>query len=101
MYENSGRFRDSVDLKRYAVNPTMTFTPGSSTKIMVGYEHVHDRRVADRGIPSFLGRPVDTDASTYFGNPRDAFARAGVNLGSVAIEHQAGRLNMRNRCSCI
>jgi catecholate siderophore receptor len=97
VYENSGSFRDSVDLKRYAVNPTLTFTPGASTKITVGYENLHDRRVADRGIPSFLGRPVDTDASTYFGNPHDAFARVGVNLGSVAIEHQAGRLNIRNR----
>jgi catecholate siderophore receptor len=97
MYENSGSFRDHVNLDRHGINPTLTFTPGKQTKITLNYENLRDDRVADRGIPSFQGRPVDVDASTYFGNPDQSHAGARVNLGSAAIEHQAGRFTIRNR----
>jgi len=96
LYENFGSFRDFVGIERYGVNPTMTFTPGKSTKITLGYEHFRDYRVADRGIPSFNGLPVDVDIATYFGNPNDSHVRAVVNLGSVTIEHQSGAFNIRN-----
>ena len=32
------------------------------TKIVASYEYLNDTRVADRGIPSFHGRPVDVDS---------------------------------------
>jgi catecholate siderophore receptor len=97
MYENSDSFRDFVDLERYGINPTLTLAPDQETKITLGYEYFGDNRVADRGIPSFQGRPADTPISTFFGNPDDSHVRARVNLGSVTIEHQAGSLNIRNR----
>lgn len=97
MFENSGSFRNYVDLKRYGINPTLTFAPGARTKIVLGYERFRDDRVADRGIPSFQGRPADIPISTYFGNPNDSHVHAGVNLGSAAIEHQAGGVTIRNR----
>src|SRR5262249_7312750 len=59
----------------------------------------HDKRVADRGIPSFQNRPVDVDIATYFGNPDDSHVRADVNLISAAFEHQTGRLSIQNRVS--
>jgi len=99
MYENSDSFRKYVNLERYGVSPTLTLAPGKQTRIILGYENFSDHRVADRGIPSFQGRPADTPISTYFGNPDDSRVRLGVNLGSAAIEHQAGRLNIRNRTS--
>jgi len=97
LYENSGSFRDYVSLKRFAFNPAMTFALSKRTRITLNYEHLRDDRVADRGVPSFQGRPVDVPISTYFGNPKDSHAGARVNLGSAAIEHQAGRLTIRNR----
>ncbi len=97
MYESSGSFRDHVDLERYGINPTVTFTPGEETKITLGYEHFRDNRTADRGIPSFQGRPLDIPISTFFGNPDVSHVRAFVNLGSATIERQAGALNIRNR----
>jgi catecholate siderophore receptor len=97
MYENSDSFRTAVGLERYGVNPTLTIAPSTRTKITLGYEHLHDTRVADRGIPSFAGRPADLDPATYFGNPDDSHVRAGVNLGSAAVEHRAGRVTIRNR----
>ena len=97
MYDNSGSFRKFVGLERYAVNPTLTLLATEQTKIILSYENFHDSRTADRGIPSFDGRPVDVPISTFYGDPENSRVRAGVNLGSAVIEHQLGRLNIRNR----
>src|SRR5262245_27347199 len=99
MYENSDSFRKYVNLRRSGLNPTLTFTPSNATKITLGYEHYNDSRVADRGLPSFQGRPADVDISTYFGNPDDSHVRAHLNVGSAAVEHQAGRLGIQDRVS--
>lgn len=97
MYERSGSFRRFVDLERYGLNPTFTFLPGKKTKITIGYERFHDERTADRGITSFQGRPADVPIDTFYGNPEDSHVRAGVNILSGTIDHQAGKLNIRNR----
>lgn len=97
LYENSDGFRNFAHLERYGVSPALTWTPTDRTKIAVAYENFHDFRVADRGISSFRGRPVDLDIATYIGNPDDSHVRANVNLGSVLVEHQIGRLTLRNR----
>src|SRR5215216_5723153 len=97
LYENSGSFREGVDLERYGVNPTATLILGPKTAIKLSYEHFHDGRVADRGIPSFHGRPVDVPIETFFGSSANSFVRAGVNLASANIDHQVGRFNIRNR----
>ena len=97
VYENSGSFRRFVNLERYGINPTLTIVPGAKTTITVSYERFHDTRVADRGIPSFAGRPVDVPIETYLGNPNDSHVRATVDLWSTLISHQVGKLTIRNR----
>jgi catecholate siderophore receptor len=97
LYENSGSFRDSVDLKRSGVAPTLTFMDGDATKVTVGYEHLKDERVADRGISSFQGRPADVAVDTYYGNPAASHVRANVDLVSAVVEHRFGELTLRNR----
>ena len=97
LYENSGSFRKFVDLERYGINPTLTILPGSQTRITFGYEHFHDRRTADRGITSFQGRPANVPIDTFYGNPDDSHVRAGVNLLAGTLDHQVGKLNIRNR----
>ncbi len=97
MYEDSDSFRNYVNLRRFGLNPTLTIKPGERTRIALGYEHLRDDRVADRGIPSFQGRPADAPVSTYFGNPDQSHAGARVNLGSALIEHEQGRFDIRNR----
>ena len=97
LYENSGSFRDHVDLERFGLNPTATFIAGKDTTFRIGYEHFQDKRVADRGIPSYRGRPLEIDRSTFFGNPNQSPSRARVDLLSGFFEHQIGRLNIRNR----
>jgi len=97
LYENSGSFRRFVALERYGFNPTVTIVPGTQTRITIAFEHFHDGRVADRGIPSFRGQPADVPITTYFGNPGSSHVRARVDLFSANIQHQIGRLNLSNR----
>jgi catecholate siderophore receptor len=97
LYENSGSFRKSVYLERYGINPTLTIAPSSETRITLGFEHFHDQRTADRGIPSFRSKPADTPISTFFGDPDQSYVKARVDLVSSIIEHQTGRLNIRSR----
>jgi catecholate siderophore receptor len=84
-------------LERYGINPTLTIAPSDETRINLGYEYFNDKRVADRGITSFQGKPADVDISTFYGNPDDSRVRFHVNLGTANISHQAGRASIRNR----
>jgi catecholate siderophore receptor len=97
--ENSDSFRDFVNLKRLAFNPTFTITPSDSTQITIGYEYARDRRTADRGITSYQGRIADVPISTFYGNPDDSHVASNVNIVSGSIDHQIGKLNIHNRTS--
>jgi catecholate siderophore receptor len=97
VYEHSGSFRDDVRLERYGVTPNVTFEPSSLTRITASYEYFYDRRTADRGVPSFQGAAVNVDPSAYFGDPDQSDVRARVQIASGMIQHQAGRLTIRDR----
>ncbi len=98
LYENGDSFRRHVDLKRYAVNPTLGFMAGPATTIDLSYEYLHDRRTADRGVPSLSGEPLDGFDRTFFGDPDDSIVKADVHLASLVVEHQfADGLKLRNR----
>lgn len=100
VYENSDSYRDGAGVERYGIQPSVAFHLGGSTLIRASYEHFHDERVADRGIPSFAGRPVVTDAETFFGDPSNSPTHATVNLVASVIEHEFNhRLTVRNRTS--
>jgi catecholate siderophore receptor len=77
VYEDSGSYRDGVDLKRYGITPTVTITPSHNTKIVLSAEYFKDNRVADRGLPSANGagdsviqrKPFNIgDYSTFYGS---------------------------------
>jgi len=98
LYENSDSYRDDVGLERYGVNPTLAFAFNADTTLRAGYERFHDDRTADRGITSFAGRPVETDASTFFGNPDVSYARVDVNAFAAELEHKfPGNVTLRSR----
>ena len=100
MYENSDSYRDGVGVERYGVNPTAAFRLTPRTTLRVSYEHFHDARVADRGVSSLNGRPVDTATRTFFGSPTQSPTQATVNLVSSVFEHRVGtQLTVRNRVS--
>ena len=98
MYENSGSFRNGVDLKRYGINPTVTIMPTDDTKVVLNAEYVKDERTADRGITSVNGRPVDTKRSTFFGDPDRSNADSELKAVNALIEHKFNSdVTIRNR----
>jgi catecholate siderophore receptor len=98
MFEDGDSFRRHVDLKRYGINPTAAVQLGTDTRIDLSYEYFHDRRTADRGIPSDTGEPLKGFDRTFFGDPDKSYAKANVNLTSFGIEHHFSEgLTLRNR----
>jgi catecholate siderophore receptor len=96
LYENSNNFRNYFNLERYGLAPTISFALKENTRLRLAYEYFRDTRLTDRGLPSFQGRPAVAHRSTFFGNPTQSPADAGVHLGSASLEHQRGRLNLKN-----
>jgi catecholate siderophore receptor len=105
MYEDGDSFRRHVDLKRYGINPTAAVLVGPDTRVDLSYEYFHDRRTADRGVPAFGSGTVNDPTEpltgfrrTFFGDPDKSFAKADVNLATLAVEHKLGEgLTVRNR----
>jgi catecholate siderophore receptor len=98
MYENSDSYRDTVGVERLGVNPTTIFALGPATTLQVGYEFFHDERTTDRGVPSFGGRPLETDPSTFFGSATLNRSEVTVHALSSSIEHRlTSRLRLRNQ----
>ena len=100
LYENSDSYREGFNLERYGFNPTVAFRLGPNTTLRSSYEYFHDQRVADRGISSFNGRPVESDPGTFFGDPTQSASNATVNVVSGLLEHRFNsRVTFRNRLS--
>ena len=100
MFEDSGSFRDDVELRRAALNPTATFRTGDATTVRLGLEHFEDDRVVDRGVPSQLparGAPLRTDRATVFGDPSRSPASTDVDAFTARITHDfAGGATLAN-----
>ena len=97
MGERAGSFRDNGDLERYAINPTVTFLPGARTTITLGFDHLRDKRTADRGFPSQDGRPFHADPGTFFGNADQSNARSQVDSAYAIVDHEfASGAQLRN-----
>lgn len=98
MYENSNTFRQGGEIKRYAINPTLAFSLTPDTKLTLGYEHFHDERTADRGIPSYLGVPLNTGRSQFFGNADLSPTHTTINAFNLLLEHSFNEnVEIRNR----
>jgi catecholate siderophore receptor len=98
IYEDGDSFRHHVDLERHGINPTAAVLIGPDTRVDLSYEYFHDRRTADRGLPADGDEPIRGHTRTFFGDPHLSFARANVNLATLAIEHRfAEGLTLRNR----
>jgi catecholate siderophore receptor len=97
MIEDSGSFRKNVTAERAAINPTVTVYPSDRTRLTASYEYLRDRRVADRGITSYQGRPAEVPAETFYGDPSQSHVRGDVQLATAGLEHRFGRTLLRNR----
>jgi catecholate siderophore receptor len=100
VFEDSGTYRRGVGIERYGLNPSVALRLGPATTLRASFEHFHDERTADRGLPSFDGRPVESDPRTFFGDPNLSPVDATVKVLSSVFEHRfPGRVALRNRLS--
>jgi catecholate siderophore receptor len=97
VYEDSDSFRDDVFIRRQGLNPTFGWALAERTTLRVGFEYFNDERIADRGIPSFNRKPIETDESTFFGDPDRSFSLAYVRAVTASLEHEfSGDTTLRN-----
>jgi len=96
MGEDANSFRSGTDLKRYAINPTVTLIPGAQTSLTLGVEHLRDERTADRGVPSQNGSPFSADPSTFFGNAAQSKAHSYVDSAYAILDHDFGGVQLKN-----
>ena len=96
VYEDSGSYRDGVDIERFGVTPTVTIRPDDKTKIVLSTEYFKDKRVTDRGVPSVNGagnttlnnRPFKIgDENTFFGSAESSPTETETVAFSASIEH--------------
>jgi len=88
MVEGANDFVDGVDLRRWAVNPTFTYFLNAKTSVTLDYEHLHDGRVPNRGVPSFNGAPFNAPTSLFFGNASESTAHSYVDSLGIVLEHE-------------
>ena len=98
MIEEGNSFRRHVDLDRYAINPTLGISVGPATRIDLSFEHAHDRRTADRGVPAEFDRPLRGFDKVFFGDPEASYSTSDINVATLAIDHDlAPGLTIRHR----
>lgn len=88
--EDSTGFRDQYFLERTALAPSATIRLAPRTTLTMQFDYLKDKRLADQGVPSYLGRPVDVPVNTYYGaaNGRDrAFVQSEVASATVTFDH--------------
>ncbi len=97
LYENSDSFRDGVYNERLGVNPTFGWKISDKTTLRFGFEYFTDERTADRGIPSFNGKPYKTDSSTFFGDPDRSPSEVEMFAFTASVDHQfTDNISLRN-----
>lgn len=97
MAENAGSFRDGVSRELRGISPSVAFGLGDNTRMVLSAEYFDDSRTVDRGIPSYQGKPLTTDRSTFFGDADASFASTDVASFDALIEHDFGGAVLRNR----
>ncbi|BAW80491.1 TonB-dependent siderophore receptor [Candidatus Nitrosoglobus terrae] len=88
MGQDSGTFRDFGFIRRYAANPVFHFDINDRTQMDLTLSYLNDTRLADRGIPSQNGLPVDVGRSQFFGSPQQNRFDAQVTTAQLMITHE-------------
>lgn len=98
MYSQADSYRDGVNYRSSGINPQFAYRIGDATTIRLSYENFRDERVADRGIPSFNGRPLSTGVRNFFGDPNQSPTHSNVNAVGLFAEHNfENGMTVRNR----
>ncbi|MFL6630691.1 MAG: TonB-dependent receptor [Massilia sp.] len=88
--EDSTGFRDRYFLRRQALAPSGRFKLSPATTLTLQADYLHDKRLADQGVPGYHGRPVDVPVETYFGAANAtarAFVQSDVKSATATLDH--------------
>ncbi|GLU34759.1 TonB-dependent siderophore receptor [Trinickia caryophylli] len=88
--EDSGGFRNDYFLRRQAVAPSLRFNFSADTKLTLEFDYLHDRRIADQGVPSYHGRPANVPIETRYGsaNAADGNVESTVSGATGMFDHR-------------
>jgi|TARA_R110002072_G_scaffold22383_3_gene78043 catecholate siderophore receptor len=87
-YEEFDSHRDFYEGRFIGYSPTVTAGLGPATRLTATYSYDDDRRVVDRGVPSFEGGPLRGFDDTFFGDPDFNRSQAEVHIGRVRLDHE-------------
>ncbi len=87
-YEEFDNHRQDFHGRFIGVNPTLAFAPSADTRIDLSYNYDDDSRIADRGVPSFNGAPLEGYRDTFFG-------RKDTNIAAVKAHIVEARLTQQ------
>ena len=82
-YESLDNHRTAYSGDRYAINPVIGAEFGEGVRLQLGYEYVHDDRVADRGIPAAFVGSLTTPAGPLAGARDQFFGVDGINVSTI------------------
>lgn len=68
-YQDSGSFRDEVDLDRLALMPSLTFRPDERNELFADFSFSRERVPYDSGVPFSLDGDPLVPIETFFGDP--------------------------------
>lgn len=97
MIENAGSFRNGVSSDVRGFAPSIAFGIDGKTRVVLNAELFTDNRTVDRGIPSYLGKPLETGRSLFFGIAQDSTADTDAASFDALIEHDMDGAVLRNR----
>lgn len=95
---NSGSFRNSVDLERTAIAPSLLLKIADQTELLLDVSYVREKQPYDAGIPlDANGNPM-VSSSTFFGDP-DLAGRTNEDLhAGYQLSHAVnGTWSIRNQ----
>ncbi|WP_181880889.1 TonB-dependent receptor [Crenobacter cavernae] len=90
-YEDSEGFRKQSFIDREAVAPSLMLNLSERTKLLLQADYLHDRRLADQGVPRYLGAPVDVPIETYYGSANgkdETYVDTDVKSQTATLEHE-------------
>ncbi|MGB7407679.1 MAG: TonB-dependent siderophore receptor [Pontixanthobacter sp.] len=87
-YEEFDNHRDFYEGRFIGIAPTAAVELGADTRLTAHYSYDDDRRLVDRGVPSFDGGPLRGFDETLFGDPDFNTTRAKVHIARSRIDHR-------------
>ncbi|WP_324828366.1 TonB-dependent receptor [Qipengyuania zhejiangensis] len=89
-YEEFDNDRDFYEGRFIGFSPTATIAMGDATELVLTYTYDDDRRVTDRGIPSFGTGPLEGVDTVFFGDADYNVSDVEAHIARARLDHDFG-----------